>query len=137
MPALKLLILAQRGLLVACNALFVLLSVTTVTLSIRKYPLARRLPPFFWFLTSSIWITSILQSLLDHGDNPRFLVPLQSLVVIWLIWVIAHAWQTLCRSKTIPHPLPPPPQAGEGNLSEIELCKRLRRLQSSISEIHR
>ncbi len=35
-------------------------------------------------LLGNIWITSILQTLLDHGDNPRFLVPLQSLVVLWV-----------------------------------------------------
>jgi hypothetical protein len=35
-------------------------------------------------LLGNVWIASILQTLLDHGDNPRFLVPLQSLVVIWV-----------------------------------------------------
>ncbi len=40
---------------------------------------------FLWLLLGNIWIASILQSLLDHGDNPRFLVPLQSLVVLWVI----------------------------------------------------
>jgi hypothetical protein len=39
---------------------------------------------FFWFLLANIWLTSILQTLLDHGDNPRFLVPLQSFVVLWV-----------------------------------------------------
>jgi hypothetical protein len=39
---------------------------------------------FMWMLLGNIWITSILQTLLDHGDNPRFLVPLQSLVVLWV-----------------------------------------------------
>jgi hypothetical protein len=39
---------------------------------------------FFWFLAGTIWIASILQTLLDHGDNPRFLVPMQSLVVLWV-----------------------------------------------------
>ncbi len=40
----------------------------------------------FWFLFGIIWIASILQTLLDHGDNPRFLIPLQSLVVLWVGW---------------------------------------------------
>lgn len=39
---------------------------------------------FLWMMLGSIWIASILQTLLDHGDNPRFLVPLQSLVVLWV-----------------------------------------------------
>jgi hypothetical protein len=37
---------------------------------------------FLWFLLGTIWLTSIAQTLLDHGDNPRFLVPVQSLVVL-------------------------------------------------------
>jgi hypothetical protein len=32
---------------------------------------------FMLCLASTIWITSIVQSLLDHGDNPRFLLPLK------------------------------------------------------------
>jgi hypothetical protein len=39
---------------------------------------------YFWFLLAIIWIASILQTLLDHGDNPRFLIPLQSMVVLWV-----------------------------------------------------
>lgn len=39
---------------------------------------------YFWLLLGTIWTASILQTLLDHGDNPRFLVPLQSLVVLWV-----------------------------------------------------
>jgi len=27
-----------------------------------------------------VWISSIVQTLVDHGDNPRFLIPLQTLV---------------------------------------------------------
>ena len=41
---------------------------------------------YFWFLFGIIWMASILQTLLDHGDNPRFLIPLQSLVVLWVAW---------------------------------------------------
>jgi len=41
---------------------------------------------------------SILQTLLDHGDNPRFLVPLQSLVVLWVLW---FGWQLLRRSPPV------------------------------------
>jgi hypothetical protein len=39
---------------------------------------------YMWLLLGTIWIASILQTLLDHGDNPRFLVPLQSLVIVWV-----------------------------------------------------
>jgi hypothetical protein len=40
---------------------------------------------FSWLLLANIWIASVLQTLLDHGDNPRFLVPLQSLVLMWVV----------------------------------------------------
>jgi hypothetical protein len=33
----------------------------------------------------AIWITSIAQTLVDHGDNPRFLIPLQSMVCLAVI----------------------------------------------------
>ena len=39
---------------------------------------------YSWLLLGITWIASILQTILDHGDNPRFLVPLQSLVVLWV-----------------------------------------------------
>jgi hypothetical protein len=39
---------------------------------------------YMWLLLGTIWIASILQTLLDHGDNPRFLVPMQSLVILWV-----------------------------------------------------
>ena len=40
-----------------------------------------------------VWIASIVQTLVDHGDNPRFLVPLQMLV----IYVVARASWTYGR----------------------------------------
>ncbi len=45
---------------------------------------------FMTFIASTVWVTSILQTLPDHGDNPRFLVPMQSLVVLWVVWVAVH-----------------------------------------------
>jgi hypothetical protein len=40
-------------------------------------------------LGGTIWTASVVQTLADHGDNPRFLVPLQAvvmLVVLRAIW---------------------------------------------------
>lgn len=37
---------------------------------------------FLAFAISAVWITSILQTLAEHGDNPRFLAPMQTLVMI-------------------------------------------------------
>lgn len=36
-----------------------------------------------------VWLSSIVQTLVDHGDNPRFLVPLQSVVILL---VVRAAW---------------------------------------------
>lgn len=43
---------------------------------------------FLLFLGGLIWLSSIAQTLPDHGDNPRFLVPLQSWVVFCVLWLI-------------------------------------------------
>lgn len=99
-PALRGLILAERLLLIGCNLLFLTFSLAIFLLATwrpsPRFQLPRplvilrseiaQLPPFFWLLTAVIWIASILQTLLDHGDNPRFLIPLQSMVVLWVIW---------------------------------------------------
>lgn len=95
----------ERPLLWAANILFILLSLLSAGLAIwppRKLPahgpvarlrsIATGLPAFIWCVAGSIWVASILQTLLDHGDNPRFLVPLQSLVVLWVLW---YGWQLL------------------------------------------
>jgi len=41
-----------------------------------------RMDLFMWFALSAVWVTSILQTLAEHGDNARFLAPLQTLVVL-------------------------------------------------------
>jgi hypothetical protein len=97
------LILIERLVLFSANLLFIILSLLAAGLVIRPKIGAQRwdvvtrlrsttasLPSFLWCLAGTIWIASILQTLLDHGDNPRFLVPLQSLVVLWVLWFV---WQ--------------------------------------------
>lgn len=44
------------------------------------------LPAILWHVAGSVWVASILQTLADHGDNPRFLVPLQPLVTFWVLY---------------------------------------------------
>jgi hypothetical protein len=39
-----------------------------------------------------VWLTSVVQTLADHGDNPRFLVPLQMLVILSVVWTV-WAWK--------------------------------------------
>jgi hypothetical protein len=96
---LRVLILAERGALFAANMAFIGLSAGILALWIVnrlrkvegcKLKIGSRtfnLQPstFSLFIASAIWVCSIFQTLLDHGDNPRFLVPLQMGVILWLV----------------------------------------------------
>jgi len=88
-------ILAERAVLFLTNLVFIIASLAfsiSESLAAIRYDPSRRIlhfkdqvgRTFAWFLLATIWIASVLQTLLDHGDNPRFLVPLQSLVVLWV-----------------------------------------------------
>jgi len=77
-------VVAGRVLSIAANGLFLAVSVAGA-LSRR----ARRLigwDTFAWTAAGVIWLTSIVQTLVDHGDNERFLVPLQMLVLLLVVW---------------------------------------------------
>ena len=78
------LIFIERILLWGCNIVFLLTTLAAIWSPFRK---TLHLPPLLWYLCGIIWSTSILQAFLDHGDNPRFLIPLQSLVVLWGLWL--------------------------------------------------
>jgi hypothetical protein len=80
------LIYAERGVLIGVNILFVLTS--ALAFFIKKIRSFFKLTPFWGMIASSIWACSVVQTLLDHGDNPRFLVPLQSMVVLWSLWIL-------------------------------------------------
>ena len=85
-------ILGVRGLLFLTNLVFIMTS--TAALFSKKLRDLWNLMPFHWLLAGSVWATSVLSSLLDHGDNPRFLVPLQSAVVVWVLWLGWTSWQS-------------------------------------------
>ena len=72
-----------RGGMVFANIAFIFGSLALVS---KKVRLALKMDVFLWLVISAVWLTSILQTLLDHGDNPRFLVPVQSLVVFLVLW---------------------------------------------------
>lgn len=93
--AVRIIVLVERALLFLCNLGFIIASISFAIIECisalrhKPSPLPLRqtnpaLYAFLWMLLGNIWIASILQTLLDHGDNPRFLVPLQSLVVVWV-----------------------------------------------------
>ena len=88
---LHLFILGSRGLMFLTNMIFVGTSLAGLFSKFLRR--IWKLSPFFWLLASSVWGTSILSSILDHGDNPRFLVPLQSVVVFWFLWIAYNSWQ--------------------------------------------
>ncbi len=75
----KWIILGWRGALVFLNLGFVSGSVLLVWKQVRRI---LRMDVCLGLLLGMLWLTSIAQTFLDHGDNPRFLVPEQSLVVL-------------------------------------------------------
>jgi hypothetical protein len=104
----KLAVQIQRIILFAINLFFIFSSLFYVLseclAAIRHKPgleySAKK--AYSWLLLSTIWVASILQTLLDHGDNPRFLVPLQSLVVLWVALFCYQLFITKYSSKLIP-----------------------------------
>jgi len=79
---------AGRALMLAANAAFLLLS-AWVILRFRRYRglLRDRLWLAPW---GFIWFTSVVQAFADHGDNPRFLIPLQPVVFFCLVVGLAR-----------------------------------------------
>jgi hypothetical protein len=78
-----------RVLTLLANGLFLLLS-GAVILS-RRVRSSLRIDSMILLTGGYVWLTSILQTLLDHGDNPRFLLPLQMFVayiVLRMAWSI-------------------------------------------------
>ena len=84
-------IFAARLALFAANLVFVATSAAAlISKRLRK---VWQLQPFHWLLAGSVWATSVVSSMLDHGDNPRFLIPLQTAVVFWVLWILFYSWQ--------------------------------------------
>jgi len=78
-----------RAFLFGSNILFIVSSI--LALFWKRLRSLWELRPMLWFMAGTIWVTSVLQTLLDHGDNPRFLVPIQSLCVFWVLWIGYHS----------------------------------------------
>ncbi len=106
----RFLVLLERGLLFLCNLVFIFTSIAFALIeclfALRRKPSPLHIHlsqppvyPFLWMLLGNIWIASILQTLIDHGDNPRFLVPLQSMVVLW---VAVFIYQFSTKNQVIP-----------------------------------
>jgi len=78
------LVALERGLLLAANLLFVLGS--ALVLSLRRVRQSLKMDLSLWLMLGTVWLTSIVQTLPEHGENPRFSVPIQSLVVLVILW---------------------------------------------------
>jgi len=91
------LVTAQRGGLVLVNLVFVIASL--LVLSWKRARGAARMNAYLWFIGGLIWLSSVAQTLPDHGDNPRFLIPLQSWVVFCVLWLAWSAIQSLKRQS--------------------------------------
>jgi hypothetical protein len=81
----SMLITIERGGMVILNTSFIVGSLTLFWKKIRRN---LRMKEFIWIAAGVVWITSVIQTLLDHGDNPRFSVPVQTLVLSIAIWWI-------------------------------------------------
>ena len=85
-----------RGLSLAANAAFLLASLAMVIS--RRFRRHLQPPAMITLAGGLILTASVVQTLVDHGDNPRFLVPLQMVVIMIVSWT---AW-ALRRPAAIP-----------------------------------
>lgn len=85
------LVTIERYGLFGSNMVFLLISLFLVLW--RRFRQACRLTLFDGVVVGSIWLASIVQTLLDHGDNPRFLIPMQTWVVLWVLWLGYRLYQ--------------------------------------------
>ena len=78
-------VIGARGLMFIMNMIFILSSLGAgISKKLRKL---WELTPFHWLLAAFIWGTSVLTSLVEHGENQRFLIPLQTAVIFWVLWI--------------------------------------------------
>jgi hypothetical protein len=93
-------VLGARGLMFLSNMIFIISSAAAILSErLRKF---FKLGQFHWLLAGSIWITSLLTSLLEHGENQRFLIPLQTAVLFWVLWFGYAVWKSQKENHAIP-----------------------------------
>jgi len=83
-PLIRGMILIERAVMLLGNLLFI--GVTSMLLTWKKARAALEMSPFLWLVLGSIWMSSLAQTVLDHGDNPRYLAPLQSILLVLVAW---------------------------------------------------
>jgi hypothetical protein len=98
-PVVEGLVFAQRVILWGFNLLFLTTSLVGGWAPLRKF---LHFSQLHGYLAGVVWATSIVQAFLDHGDNPRFLIPLQSLVVLWGLWILIQILPKIARVAKFP-----------------------------------
>ncbi len=78
----RLWVLAGRGISLLANAAF--LGLSALVLVSRRARRRLAIDRYAAAIGGLVWLSSVIQTLVDHGDNPRFLVPLQ-IMVIYLV----------------------------------------------------
>jgi hypothetical protein len=84
-PLLSGTVLVERFFVFAFNLVFLI--TTALAVFWKRIRQAWQVPRGLWCIVGAVWGTSLLQTFLDHGDNPRFLIPMQSLVLLWVLYV--------------------------------------------------
>jgi len=83
-PVVRILVLGERGVMVLANLIFIGGSLASALWKKARSALGMGL--FGWLVLVTVGAASVLQTLLDHGDNPRYLVPLQTVVLVMVAW---------------------------------------------------
>jgi len=76
----------EQSLMRVANLAFVMLSAFVAITFARKWRLLRQGDLVALALIAVIWSSSLLQALFEYGDNPRFAIPTEPLVVCFLAW---------------------------------------------------
>ncbi|NIS80792.1 MAG: hypothetical protein GTO14_11415 [Anaerolineales bacterium] len=97
------LVVIGRGLSVLINAAFLVLSVLAV-LS-RRVRKRLGVDVFMALCAGMVGMISVVQTIVDHGDNPRFLVPLQ-MVVFYVVFRAIWSWWITRSSPEVLRSLP-------------------------------
>jgi hypothetical protein len=94
---LPVLITGMRGMLFVVNLIFIIASLAVLVS--KRLRQVWKITTYHVLLAGSVWASSIASSLIDHGDNPRFLVPLQTVVVFLVLWAAYQSWFVWSSSK--------------------------------------
>ncbi len=79
----RVLTLIIRGVLFIINVAFI---AGTVSLAWGKARQVLHMQGFIVLLVGTTWFASILQAFVEYGDNPRYSIPTQTLVLLVVIW---------------------------------------------------